>query len=281
MSDCMDSFQIHSSFSELIDCYDGFILDQFGVMHNGQHALDGASECVERLAKMGKKLIILSNSSSLSSATLANLPKLGFDPTNFIGAVTSGEEASHYISKYYSGKKALMITWSSTSSKTTSSSPTVYLEMCGDNIMLTDNVNEADFILLHGAECVRGPNGHETSLGSYHQTGEMSTVIEPILQQCISRDIPMVCCNPDNVMVKPDGEKAYMPGMYRKNMLTWTKRTNNKQTDNPKQQKLSFHCFIYEYSPSSPQARLQSNTSPWEARLQFLESHMYNTLRHV
>ena len=206
----MDSFQIHSSFSELVDHYDGFILDQFGVLHNGQHALEGASECVTHLAKMGKKLIILSNSSSLSSATLSRLVQLGFPhPEYFIGAVTSGEEASHFISKEYNGKTALMLTWRETHN--TSSSPTVFLKQCGD-ISLTKHVNEADFLLLHGTECLRGPDGHETSLGSFSQTGNMSVVIEPILQQCISRNIPMICCNPDYVMIKPDGGIAHMPG---------------------------------------------------------------------
>ena len=40
-----------------------FILDQFGVMHNGVLALPGASECYANLAASGKKIVILSNTS--------------------------------------------------------------------------------------------------------------------------------------------------------------------------------------------------------------------------
>lgn len=205
-----DSFQIHSSFAELVDRYDGFILDQFGVMHNGKHGLDGAPECVDQLAKMGKKLIILSNSSSLSSATVKKLPQLGFHPERFVGAITSGQEASHFIMTNCSGKRALFFTWRSGN---TSSSPNDFLESCGST-QITENVDEADFILLHGAECLRSGDGKETSLGSFSETGDMSAM-DPILRKCASKDIPMVCCNPDYVMVKPDGRKAHMPGTKR------------------------------------------------------------------
>ena len=69
------TFQIHPSFAPLLDRYDGFILDQFGVMHNGSHGLEDA---VAAMKQKGKKIIILSNSSSSSEATVAKLPKLGF-----------------------------------------------------------------------------------------------------------------------------------------------------------------------------------------------------------
>ena len=56
--------------------YDGFIFDQFGVMHNGAVALEGAPALVDRLAAAGKKLGILSNSSKRKEWTLRELPKL-------------------------------------------------------------------------------------------------------------------------------------------------------------------------------------------------------------
>ena len=52
-----------AGFESIADRYDGFILDQFGVMHNGVVALPGAQECFQKLAKAGKKLVILSNTS--------------------------------------------------------------------------------------------------------------------------------------------------------------------------------------------------------------------------
>jgi ribonucleotide monophosphatase NagD (HAD superfamily) len=212
MADTSKSFQTHTSFAELVDSYDGFILDQFGVMHNGHDGLQGAPECVALLSQKGKKLIILSNSSSLSSATVKKLPKLGYNPDHFVGAVTSGQEASHYIKKKFDGKKALFITWQSGNV----SSPMVFVKDCGE-IEITDNADEADFVLLHGAEVLRGPGedgeATETSLGTFSETGDFS-VMDPVLEKCASRKLPMVCCNPDYVMVKPDGTRAHMPGTW-------------------------------------------------------------------
>jgi HAD superfamily hydrolase (TIGR01450 family) len=208
------SFEIHSSFSEIASQYDGFILDQFGVLHNGSNALDGAVEAVKELAQQGKKLIILSNSSSLSEATFAKLPKFGFQPGDFCGAVTSGEEASHYIASTYANKKALWITWACPKTP----SPMDFLNMCG-GVKVVDSVEEADFVLLHGAEVVRGPGedgvAKETSLGDFPNTGDMS-VVEPVLRSCLERKLPMVCANPDFIMVRPDGSIGSMPGKIAK-----------------------------------------------------------------
>ena len=89
---------LHTSFSEIVDRYDAFILDQFGVLHDGVSALDGAVELCRHLSEQAnKKLIILSNTSAPSDKALAKLPKLGFHRDNFVGAVTSGEESSHYV----------------------------------------------------------------------------------------------------------------------------------------------------------------------------------------
>ena len=84
-------FSTIHSFSEIINQYDGFILDQYGVMHNGSNALPGSIECIRELKDRGKKLIVLSNTSSPSAVALRKLPKLGFNKEWFVGAVTSGE----------------------------------------------------------------------------------------------------------------------------------------------------------------------------------------------
>jgi HAD superfamily hydrolase (TIGR01450 family) len=198
--------------SELVDRYDGFILDQFGVMHDGLAALPGAAPCVEELHKRGKKIFILSNTSALSSSTIQRLPRLGFNPACFSGAVTSGEEAAAYIRKKFQSKCGLLFTW-----KVTPQSYSVekFLGRCG-SLRVTDQVLEADFVLLHGLEVLRGPGpdgeARETSLGSYKQTGDTSSVIEPLLKECLRRNLPLLCVNPDYIYVKADGSVAHMPG---------------------------------------------------------------------
>jgi HAD superfamily hydrolase (TIGR01459 family) len=206
------TFTTHTSFSELVDKYDGFILDQFGVMHNGKEGLPGATECVQKLSSLGKKLIILSNTSSTSEAALNKLPKLGFDKSCISGAVTSGEEASLHISKEYGSsetkKKAIWFTWAD------DTVPLKFLSKCG-NIEPTTNIDEADFVISHGTEVVRSqsndPSDH-LSLGSFMNDGDLTKVIDPILKKCIERNLPMVCANPDFIMKRSDGTTGHMPG---------------------------------------------------------------------
>ena len=210
------TFTINSSISELVDRYDGFILDQFGVMHNGVHALEGASECVHELKKRGKRLIILSNSSALAVSTMEKLPKLGFDRSDFAGATTSGEEAANHLRKKYQGKRALFLTWKTPKVP----SPLIFLEKCGD-VTVAESLDNADFILLHGCEVIRGigadGEASEESLGGYMETGDMSEVVEPLLQRCLQRSLPMVCANPDFIYVRPDHKSiGHMPGKIAK-----------------------------------------------------------------
>eukprot|EP00933_Yihiella_yeosuensis_P080970 TRINITY_DN9449_c0_g1_i1.p1 TRINITY_DN9449_c0_g1~~TRINITY_DN9449_c0_g1_i1.p1 ORF type:complete len:232 (-),score=43.38 TRINITY_DN9449_c0_g1_i1:685-1380(-) len=98
-----------STWKELCELYDAFIFDQFGVMHNGATSLPGAPELLSKLCKMGKQLVILSNSSKRAEWALAELPKLGIDSSAFIGAVTSGEEAWRALRRDWSGSKCVWL----------------------------------------------------------------------------------------------------------------------------------------------------------------------------
>ena len=220
-----NTFTIHESLKDLVDRYDGFILDQFGVLHNGSQSLPNAAECVAELAERKKKLVILSNSGSLADCTVKRLSKFGLNPTDFIGAVTSGEEASKYVQKTHPAsspspsppKKALFFTWKTPRQP----SPGIFLEQCGKGITVTDDPAQAELILLHGSEVMRGPGAEgearETSLGAtFADTGDTSVVLDGILQTCSDQRVPMICANPDFIVVRPNGTTAYMPGTIAK-----------------------------------------------------------------
>lgn len=83
---------IKGGLQEVCDQYDGFVLDQWGVLHNGAVAYPGVDDCLKKLHQQGKKLIILSNSSRRAEPTLEKLPSIGIERSVFIGAVTSGEQ---------------------------------------------------------------------------------------------------------------------------------------------------------------------------------------------
>lgn len=199
------TFTTHKSFAELIDRYDAFILDQFGVIHNGVNALDGAVNCVENIYKAGKSLIILSNTSAPAKTALAKLPKYGFDVKMFVGgAVTSGEEASHYIRKTYGSKvhsssKTIMFTWDQRDDQNPRLTvlPEEFIAQCG-KVEIARTVKEADFLLFHGCEVWYQGDGQVVSLNPYIEEGSFESV-DPLLEECLSANLPAVCANPDNV----------------------------------------------------------------------------------
>ncbi|KAG7357791.1 HAD-superfamily hydrolase [Nitzschia inconspicua] len=206
------AFSKNASMAELVDQYDGFILDQYGVLHNGVTGLPGAPEAVSKLYAMGKRLVILSNSSASSVTCQAKLPALGYDPSQFVGTVTSGQEAAEFIERNCKKPtKVLFLTWKTPRTP----SPLLFLELCGPNITVTDDPQQADLVILHGVDVLRGPglDGEATEhpLGNFMVTGNMDR-IDPILQECADRQLPMICANPDFVMVRPDGSIGHMHG---------------------------------------------------------------------
>ena len=77
--------------SQIVDKYDVFILDQWGVMHNGLIGYPHAIDCVNNLVQLKKKIIIISNSPKRKETTIEKLAKLSFKKNDFFEVMTSGE----------------------------------------------------------------------------------------------------------------------------------------------------------------------------------------------
>ncbi|CAL5391748.1 unnamed protein product [Camellia sinensis] len=95
-----------------------WFLDQFGVLHDGKQPYPGAISTLERLATSGAKMVIISNSSRRASITMEKLKTLGFDPSMFLGAITSGELTHQYLQRRSDdwfaalGRSCIHMTWS-------------------------------------------------------------------------------------------------------------------------------------------------------------------------
>ena len=81
----------------LLDRYDCFLLDQFGVLHDGTNPLPGAIEIVNLLIKKGKRVVVTSNTSQRAKTAKTKWNKLGFPPVSDF--ITSGEFAYQYLKK--------------------------------------------------------------------------------------------------------------------------------------------------------------------------------------
>ncbi len=71
------------SLSELIDRFDAFLFDSFGVLNVGDMPVPGATACIEALRRAGKQVMVLTNAATGSIASLpGKYSQLGFDFTS-------------------------------------------------------------------------------------------------------------------------------------------------------------------------------------------------------
>ena len=79
--------------AEIYNSYDTFIIDLWGVMHNGVKLNPKAIEVVENLMKSKKKVVFLTNAPRSSSEVKKFLRKLKMKDRYLKNILTSGEAA--------------------------------------------------------------------------------------------------------------------------------------------------------------------------------------------
>lgn len=144
-----------SGLREVADEFDGVLLDQFGVLHDGSTPYAAAIDAVRELAAAGKAVVVVSNSSRRASGTIGALVKKGFQAEWFAGAVTSGELTHTHLAERPDafwrglGSRCIHITWSSRGA----------ISLEGLGLTLVDSpADQPDFILAHGTEAVAAPS---------------------------------------------------------------------------------------------------------------------------
>ena len=91
--------------SEVFDAYETFVIDLWGVMHNGIKLNVKAMEAVNQLKKNSKKIVFLSNAPRPSTKVIDFLFKMKMDKQYLSNVMTSGEAAMYAINKNKFGKK--------------------------------------------------------------------------------------------------------------------------------------------------------------------------------
>ncbi|KZV20319.1 hypothetical protein F511_17890 [Dorcoceras hygrometricum] len=176
-----------------------WFLDQFGVLHDGKQPYPGAIMTLEKIAASGAKMVVISNSSRRASTTIEKLSSLGFDPSLFVGAITSGELTHQHLlrrdSEWFArlGRSCMHMTWNDRGA----------ISLEGLGLRVVDTVEEAELVLAHGTEALGLPSG-----AALPRTLEE---LENILEKCAAKKIPMVVANPDFVTVEVRALRV-MPG---------------------------------------------------------------------
>ena len=91
--------------SEIFNSYDTYIIDLWGVMHNGISLNSKAVEVIENLNNNSKNIVFLSNAPRPSAKVVEFLKKMKMDKKFLSKVVTSGEAAMQAINQYKFGKK--------------------------------------------------------------------------------------------------------------------------------------------------------------------------------
>ena len=91
--------------SEIYSSYDTFVIDLWGVMHNGIALNQKAIEVVDQLNKNSKKIVFLSNAPRPSAKVIDFLLRMKMDKKYLSNVMTSGEAAMYAINQNKFGKK--------------------------------------------------------------------------------------------------------------------------------------------------------------------------------
>lgn len=179
---------------ELMDSYDGFILDQWGVIHNGIQPYDGVVDALNHLKQRKKQVVILSNSAKRSDDNVERLKKFGIKPSLYKSVVSAGEVAWRGMKDQKDapfkglGTKCYLITRGDDRTL-----------LNGLDIEVVDKIEDAQFILI-------------TSFDSPKLKLED---LDPVFKKAVGKRLPAICANPDMVTVY-GSERAVGPGAVAK-----------------------------------------------------------------
>lgn len=177
--------------SDISDSYMGFIIDQWGVLHDGEKLFPGVADCFKEMKERKKTVVILSNSEKRASDAKAKLKKMGLGPSLYKHIVTSGEYIWQGLKEQKEGvfenigKRCYLIAPGHKSSLVEE-----------NDIEVVDNIDHADFILIVGME-----NPTKTI-----------TDYDPILRIGVQRRLKALCANPDSLALI-SGRYLMGPGM--------------------------------------------------------------------
>ncbi len=176
--------------SDISDGYSGFIIDQWGVLHDGVKAYDGVINCLTELKERHKYIIILSNSGKRAQTNADRLSELGITSDLYDGIITSGEVTWQGLDEqsegYFKdiGKKCVLIS--------RGGDRTI---VDGLDIEVVENPKNADFLIISGSDAP------DKILEDY----------EPLLKESARYNLKAICANPDSLGIM-GGQNIMGPG---------------------------------------------------------------------
>ena len=180
-------------FLEIAKDYDAFLLDLWGVIHDGSAMYAGVARVLGELNAQGKQIIFLSNAPRRAVKVKRVLDGFGIKEGTYLDVVTSGEAGHLWLAREGDRKQKYFFMGSVRDIDV----------MDGLDYARADSLDEADFIV---------------NVGFATEKNELPLTQEAIktLPSARSRGLPMLCLNPDMEVVKITGERFACAGVIAK-----------------------------------------------------------------
>jgi len=163
--------------------YDGFILDLWGVIHDGVNPYPGAPECLRALRQAGKRIVLLTNAPRRAEPIRRQLRKMGLEDGLYDGVMSSGE-ASHLLLR---------------------DRPGAWAQGLGSRIFHLGPERDRNVLAGLAVEVLDTPEGASCVLNTGPDDLMPPSDIDaflPLLRDCADRALPMICANPDLEVIR-------------------------------------------------------------------------------
>lgn len=166
------------SFFPLIDAYNGFLIDLWGVTHDGVAPFPGVLECLDYMQKKGKRVIFFSNSSRRSAIVAQHLAQMKITLTPSRTLLTAGEHTFQALTNHVAPYEDFGFPYY----------PLGPILLDSPPFEPVSSLEKATFVLN------TGPDHPRETISDY----------VPLLKSAFMHKLPMVCANPDRVAFDGD-----------------------------------------------------------------------------
>jgi HAD superfamily hydrolase (TIGR01459 family) len=190
----INSVQNINGISAIIEQYQYFILDIWGVLHDGTALYPQVLSTLQYLKKAKKTVCLLSNAPRRSQVVADFLTKMGIDKSLYSVILTSGEAVYLDLQQNQQNNFAIF------KQKYCYAGPQKDRDLLAGLSYQEVDISSAGFILNTGFD------------------NDNSTLTEkiPLLNEAKKHNLPMICANPDLMVVKQSGQKIICAGVMAK-----------------------------------------------------------------
>ena len=168
-----------TTMKHLQERYDAYIIDLWGVVHDGVKPYPNVVECLNQLMILNKSIIFLSNAPRPSSSQISKLLEFGIQ-VNLDMVLTSGDAVIQQLTNYNDevfsklGKRIFHVGENRNKDI-----------LASLDVQLAESLEEADFMLVT----------------AFIDEEEDQKQYDILFEQALNRGLPLICANPDKEVV--------------------------------------------------------------------------------